>query len=302
MKINKAATALIILLVLLALITPSVSAMSSMSTQTGVSDKHAVNGFKFNDINGNGIRDPGEPGIPNVVVELFNSTNILVAQTTTDQTGFYEFRHLGVGSYTVQEIVPTGYLNTTPTSLAVAIAPKTSIVNVNFGNAQPATIEGLKYHDLNKNGLYDPREPGLPGWAIDLANTSGPVGTTVTGASGAFQFNNLRPGQYTISEVLQSGFTNTSPLSMMVTVTSGQVLNVTTSFGLFGNIPAVKFAYVTNAGSNSVSVIDTSTNTVVGSPIPVGGAPVDVAITPDGTRVYVTNQASASVSVIDTST
>ena len=48
-------------------------------------------------------------------------------------------------------------------------------------------------------------------------------------------------------------------------------------------------AYVTNdSGSNSVSVIDTATNTVVAT-IAVGQFPFGVAITPDGTRAYVTN-------------
>src|SRR5438128_5291975 len=45
-------------------------------------------------------------------------------------------------------------------------------------------------------------------------------------------------------------------------------------------------AYVTNESSNTVSVIDTATNTVVAT-IPVGPVPVGVAITPDGTRAYV---------------
>ena len=62
------------------------------------------------------------------------------------------------------------------------------------------------------------------------------------------------------------------------------------------------FAYVTNAGSKSVSVIDLATNTVVGSPITVGDRPADIAITPDGTRAYVTNVGSNNVSVIDLAT
>ena len=40
-------------------------------------------------------------------------------------------------------------------------------------------------------------------------------------------------------------------------------------------------AYVANSGDGTVSVIDYSSNAVLGS-IPVGGEPVDVAITPDG--------------------
>jgi YVTN family beta-propeller protein len=58
--------------------------------------------------------------------------------------------------------------------------------------------------------------------------------------------------------------------------------------------------YVANNGSNTVSVIGTATNQVVGSPIPVGNGPIGVAVTPDGSRVYVANNGSNTVSVIDT--
>jgi YVTN family beta-propeller protein len=38
-------------------------------------------------------------------------------------------------------------------------------------------------------------------------------------------------------------------------------------------------AYITNSGDNTISVIDTATNTVVGLPIAVGSAPFRVAVT-----------------------
>lgn len=68
-------------------------------------------------------------------------------------------------------------------------------------------------------------------------------------------------------------------------------------------VPAqgTQFAYVANAGSSSVSVIDTSTNAVIDT-IGVEARPVGVAFTPTGSRAYVTNSASDSVSVIDTGT
>ncbi|MEW6608265.1 MAG: YncE family protein [bacterium] len=68
------------------------------------------------------------------------------------------------------------------------------------------------------------------------------------------------------------------------------------------NLNAQPYAYVTNSGSNNVSVIDTRTNAVVGSPIPVGVYPYGIAITPDGNYAYVTNAGSDNVSVIDTRT
>jgi YVTN family beta-propeller protein len=58
--------------------------------------------------------------------------------------------------------------------------------------------------------------------------------------------------------------------------------------------------YVANASDNTVSVINTATNTVAGLPIPVGSYPNWVAITPDGTQAYVVNGNSNTVSVINT--
>ena len=61
-------------------------------------------------------------------------------------------------------------------------------------------------------------------------------------------------------------------------------------------------AYVVNQNDDTVSVIDTATNSVVGPAIPVGITPVGIAITPDGTKAYVTNYLDDTVSVINTAT
>src|SRR5215831_3382169 len=74
------------------------------------------------------------------------------------------------------------------------------------------------------------------------------------------------------------------------------------AIAILGGAPSsAQNAYITNSGSNTVSVIDTATNTVV-STIPVGISPGGVAVTPDGSKVYVTNFLSNTVSVIATAT
>jgi YVTN family beta-propeller protein len=62
------------------------------------------------------------------------------------------------------------------------------------------------------------------------------------------------------------------------------------------------FAYIANSSDNTVSVIDASTNKVVGNPIAVGNRPTGVAVNPTGTRAYVANDYSGNVSVIDVAT
>jgi YVTN family beta-propeller protein len=61
---------------------------------------------------------------------------------------------------------------------------------------------------------------------------------------------------------------------------------------------AAPYAYITNSGSNNVSVIDTATRAVVAT-IPVGIAPFGVAVHPSASSVYVTNRGNNTVTVID---
>ena len=56
---------------------------------------------------------------------------------------------------------------------------------------------------------------------------------------------------------------------------------------------------MTNFSSNTVSVIDITTNQVIAT-IAVGINPIGVAVTPDGSRVYVAEFTSKGISVIDT--
>jgi YVTN family beta-propeller protein len=67
--------------------------------------------------------------------------------------------------------------------------------------------------------------------------------------------------------------------------------------------PDGRSVYVTNS-DNTISVIDTATNTVVGTPIAAGTPTFNptAALSPDGRFLYVTNWAEQSVYVIDTTT
>ncbi len=56
---------------------------------------------------------------------------------------------------------------------------------------------------------------------------------------------------------------------------------------------------MTNLNSNTVSVVDTATNSVLGA-IDVGSEPNGVAVSPNGSTVYVADYGSGSVSAINT--
>ncbi|MFH1600562.1 MAG: cytochrome D1 domain-containing protein, partial [Pseudomonadota bacterium] len=64
---------------------------------------------------------------------------------------------------------------------------------------------------------------------------------------------------------------------------------------------AQPYAYVPEYTSNSVSVIDDATQTVVDN-IPVGSQPWGVSVSPDSSLAYITNYGAGTISVIDTGT
>ena len=90
-----------------------------------------------------------------------------------------------------------------------------------------ATINGLKFNDLNGNGVRDSGEPGLPGWTITITGSSSNTQTTITDALGNYSFTVPAPDTYTVAEIQQSGWTQTAPTSgtYSVAVTPAQVIS-----------------------------------------------------------------------------
>jgi len=96
--------------------------------------------YAWNDLNGNGVPDPGEPPLAGVLVEIFPAepstgaaAHLLdtpIASCTTDDTGFCMCCGLPPGDYTVRVTSPDGYVPTTSTSYAVTVvAGETSTVH-----------------------------------------------------------------------------------------------------------------------------------------------------------------------------
>jgi YVTN family beta-propeller protein len=71
------------------------------------------------------------------------------------------------------------------------------------------------------------------------------------------------------------------------------------SFSIPALTPSGRYLYDPSGNSNSVYMIDTKTNKVVGNPITVGSQPWKIAISSSAKRAYVTNYADGTVSVIN---
>ncbi|MFN3152513.1 SdrD B-like domain-containing protein [Bremerella sp.] len=77
-----------------------------------------IRGIKYEDLNGNGTRDPGEPGLAGVTIYLDANGNQALDEgeltTVTDANGNYAFTDLPGGTYFVHEVVPENYVQTQP--------------------------------------------------------------------------------------------------------------------------------------------------------------------------------------------
>jgi hypothetical protein len=229
----------------------------------------AKSGTKFEDLNANGVKDAGEPGLDGWTIKIYkdaNANGILEdaddgaadstfttfrPDATTANGGAYSFANLQNGDYIVCEtaqppaasgLPTTGWKESLPnsgntdkancsavTGLAsvgykVHIAGTADTGN-DFGNYHPAVKSGVKFNDLNANGVKDAGEPGLNGWTINAyTDTNGngirdngettvaatAVTATVNAVVGSYALT-LDPGKYVVCEVLQSTWQESLP-------------------------------------------------------------------------------------------
>jgi hypothetical protein len=155
-------------------------------------------------VNNNGAHDPGEPGLAGWTIELVGNAGVFT--TTTVNGGQYWFMNIPTGTYTITEVLQPGWVQTMPISPShylVNYVPTQTIENLNFGNyAPPGEIHGVKFHDLDGDGIKDANEPGLSNWVIGLQSDSLSI-TTLPNDQGEYWFMNLPPDTYMVYEQVQ---------------------------------------------------------------------------------------------------
>ncbi|MEG4090313.1 SdrD B-like domain-containing protein [Microcoleus sp. Pol12B4] len=185
-----------------------------------------ISGRKFNDLNRNGrpdaLSDQTQPGVT-IFLDQNNNGQLDSGelQTQTDSLGGYSFSNLPPATYTVQEIVPAGFTRITPVQAVAVVANQTTNFDIlngfSFVPIPPTvtgSISGRKFNDINANGILDVGEPGIPGFTIYIdinRNNTFDINepSTLTDATGSYQFNGLQPGTFTLREVQQPGFVAT---------------------------------------------------------------------------------------------
>ncbi|NLY02132.1 MAG: hypothetical protein GXY83_39110 [Rhodopirellula sp.] len=210
-----------------------------------------VAGTKFNDLDGDGAWDSGEPGLAGWTILAYRDSNEdgrlqqdeydarPAGEDVTDCRGEYGLA-LDPGQYVIVEVLQNGWhqsfpttpvldlpLNTGAESLGcsgyvITVQEGAHATGLDFGNFQP-TVAGRKFHDLNNDRAWEPDEPALAGWTIRAyvdTNQDGRLQQDEYNAGAAGEDVTdcrgeygmvLAPGQYVIVEVLQDGWHQSYP-------------------------------------------------------------------------------------------
>lgn len=122
-----------------------------------------LQGTVWNDVNGNGIREADEPGLANWTVYLDQNQNGQLdpteLSTITTADGSYRFTGLAAGTYTVAQVLQTGWQSTAiaanpaPASQTVVLSPGTTAVGIDFSDRAVLSTLSLT---PRLTGLNDP--------------------------------------------------------------------------------------------------------------------------------------------------
>ena len=209
-----------------------------------------ASGVKFNDLNGDGDRDEGEPGLSGWEIHAYadrNEDGLLQQSEINAGTAFEALTRdngeycmdLAPGAYIVVEVLQDGWHQSYPSTpvldppftpdevrlgcfgyaITIADEPETDL---DFGNFE-SDASGVKFNDLNGDGVWEEdTEPGLPGWTIlafaddgdgrlSPAERAAPaVFTATTDCRGEYGMV-LDPGDYVIVELLEDGWHQSYP-------------------------------------------------------------------------------------------
>jgi uncharacterized repeat protein (TIGR01451 family) len=187
----------------------------------------------WQDLDRDGIQDAEEPGMEDVTVNLLSGLDeSLVMTDQSDADGSYLFEDMAPGTYILQVVQPAGYdytllqqggdpaadsdiLPETGKSALFTVVSNTAYLAMDAGFVpfQPPTtsnitIGDLVWNDVNRNGLQDAGETGMPGIVVNLLSglDESLVMKDTTDTAGAYLFKDMAPGLYILQVVQPAGF------------------------------------------------------------------------------------------------
>jgi len=257
----------------------------TVTTQnTNTAGQGGIEVTKLNNVNRDGNIGSGDVVLtsPSVTFKLYNGS--VLVDTKSTQDGLAIFWQMPLGDYVLKEVIPAGWSANTPTSRNITLSTPNEIHVEIFGNAQMSGLRAFKFLDVNGNGVLDSGESGLAGVTIVVSHSGTPVGNQVTDAHGNANFIGLACGEYTVQEIVPTGYKATTPTSVNVTVAKGQ-----DGYAQFGNTAVAAITGLKFSDTNGDGVLQAGEPGLAGVTIELWEGTLKVGQTTsgmDGTFVF----------------
>ena len=193
---------------------------STTDVNFGYIADNSLSGTVYRDDSRNGDQDGTEPGYSGVTVQLLDASGNVVATTTTDTNGTYSFSKLPDGTYSVKVVKDGELADTEQTEDPDATKDNASEPvtlgednptkdHIDFGYVPDYSIHGLVYRDGDRDETHGVTEKGYANQTVELRDKDGKVvATTTTDANGAYSFEKLPAGNYTVKVVKDGALTD----------------------------------------------------------------------------------------------
>jgi hypothetical protein len=178
----------------------------------------------FEDLDGNGIEDAGEPGLVGVdvnVVDFGGASHDLITSASGDAT----LIGAPIGDATITYATPAGMTHTTTNDVQVVtvlVDSSVSAAAVGYMTVPTGSVDGHVFSDEDGNGVEDGADAGLEGVSVSVTDANGAVTNTSTDVNGDYSVAFLAVGDADVSVTTPVGYTLTSANdSQVVAVTDG---------------------------------------------------------------------------------
>ncbi len=184
-----------------------------------------IRGTVWNDADRDGASAPetGEPLLAGVTIQLYNSSMVLIASTTTAANGTFSFQSSFNGDYTVRVVTGTGDMSSGDWTASFDSDGLGSLdqvtVTVPLGGLGVADfsyyetgdygIGDTLFYDWDGDGTQDANDEGIAGVSVSLYGDSNSndvydpgvdplIAADTTAPDGTYLFENLPPGDYIV--------------------------------------------------------------------------------------------------------
>ena len=181
-----------------------------LDAQTG-----SIGNWVWEDLNGNGLQDAGEPGLSNVVVRLLDANGVELDSAQTGTNGVFGFSNRVPAFYLLKFEAPSGYVatvihagtDTAADSDADPYSGYSGLISLQSGQTNlawdagfylPALVKGYVFKDSNADNLRDSGDASLTNVLVRLVVGGVVVASTNTDSTGHYQFADVPAGTVSV--------------------------------------------------------------------------------------------------------